>query len=137
MPAMTTEPTGIDHCSLRGDAKNPDRPAQRLRRPVKPSEVCIRTACLYMPGTVWINAHREQVQKLVNAFVKTMKFISTPQCATKLPRKCRLDYYGSVEGELCFTPLNREQDDFQLTAPGCASLPELRPADRVEGAPGI
>jgi NitT/TauT family transport system substrate-binding protein len=33
-------------------------------------------ACLYME-TSWVNAHKETVQKLANAFVKTMQYIAT------------------------------------------------------------
>lgn len=44
-------------------------------------------ACLYMT-TVWINAHKDQVQRLSNALVKTLRFIAmhTPeQIADELP----------------------------------------------------
>ncbi len=37
-------------------------------------------ACLYME-TAWVNAHRDTVQKLANAFVRTMHFIHTHSAA--------------------------------------------------------
>ncbi|TLY48375.1 MAG: ABC transporter substrate-binding protein, partial [Gammaproteobacteria bacterium] len=49
-------------------------------------------ASLYMP-TVWVNAHREQTQKLANAFVKTMKFIDT-HSAAEIADKLPADYYA-------------------------------------------
>jgi NitT/TauT family transport system substrate-binding protein len=48
-------------------------------------------ASLYMQ-TEWVDAHKETVQKLANAFVKTLKFISThsaEEIADKMPK----DYY--------------------------------------------
>jgi NitT/TauT family transport system substrate-binding protein len=41
----------------------------------------------------WVNAHKDDVQKLVNAYVKTMTWIaghSATEIADKMPR----DYYG-------------------------------------------
>ena len=54
-------------------------------------------ASLYMQ-TEWVDAHKETVQKLANAFVKTLKFINThsaEEIADKMPK----DYYvGDKEG---------------------------------------
>lgn len=54
-------------------------------------------ASLYMQ-TDWVEAHKDTVQKLVNAFVKTQKFINThsgAEIADKMPK----DYYvGDKEG---------------------------------------
>jgi len=54
-------------------------------------------ASLYMQ-TAWVEAHKETVQKLANAFVKTLKFINThsaDEIADKMPK----DYYvGDKEG---------------------------------------
>jgi NitT/TauT family transport system substrate-binding protein len=54
-------------------------------------------ASLYMQ-TDWVDAHKETVQKLANAFVKTLKFINThsgAEIAEKMPK----DYYvGDKEG---------------------------------------
>jgi len=54
-------------------------------------------ASLYMQ-TAWVEAHKDTVQKLANAFVKTLKFIDThsaDEIADKMPK----DYYvGDKEG---------------------------------------
>lgn len=50
-------------------------------------------ACLYMPNA-WVNTHKEQVQKLANAFVKTLKFIKT-HSAKEIAEKMPADYYAS------------------------------------------
>ncbi|HEX4597923.1 MAG TPA: ABC transporter substrate-binding protein [Burkholderiaceae bacterium] len=90
---MTTEPT-VSTMLASGEAKvlidlrTPELTAKALGG-------LYPAACLYMP-TVWINAHHEQVQKLANAFVKTMKFIqahSAEEIASKMPP----DYYGSAK----------------------------------------
>jgi NitT/TauT family transport system substrate-binding protein len=49
-------------------------------------------ACLYMQ-TEWVNSHKEAVQKLVNAFVKTLKWLHThsaEEVVTKVPQ----DFYA-------------------------------------------
>lgn len=50
-------------------------------------------ACLYMP-TAWVNAHKEQVQKIVNAFVKTLRYIQT-HSAREIAEKMPEEYYVS------------------------------------------
>ena len=50
-------------------------------------------ACLYMP-TAWVNAHKPQVQKIVNAFVKTLRYIQT-HSAREIADKMPEDYYVS------------------------------------------
>jgi NitT/TauT family transport system substrate-binding protein len=54
-------------------------------------------ASLYME-TSWINGHKEEAQKLANAFVKTLQFINThsgAEIAEKMPK----DFYvGDKEG---------------------------------------
>lgn len=54
-------------------------------------------ASLYME-TAWVDEHKEEVQKLANAFVKTLKFINThsgAEIAEKMPK----DFYvGDKEG---------------------------------------
>jgi NitT/TauT family transport system substrate-binding protein len=54
-------------------------------------------ASLYME-TAWINGHKEEAQKLANAFVKTLQFINThsgAEIAEKMPK----DFYvGDKEG---------------------------------------
>lgn len=49
-------------------------------------------ASLYMPNA-WVESHHDEVQKLVNAFVKTMKYMHThsaEQIADQMPK----DYFG-------------------------------------------
>jgi NitT/TauT family transport system substrate-binding protein len=51
-------------------------------------------ACLYA-RTDWVNAHKDAAQRLANAFVKTLKYISThsgAEIADKMPK----DYYSGV-----------------------------------------
>jgi NitT/TauT family transport system substrate-binding protein len=50
-------------------------------------------ACLYM-STDWENHHKVEVQKIVNAFVKTLKFIST-HSAEEIADKMPPDYYAA------------------------------------------
>jgi len=91
---MTTEPT-VSTMLASGEAKV----LIDLRTPELTGKALgglYPAACLYMP-TVWINAHRDQVQKLANAFVKTMRFIST-HSADEITAKVPPDYYGSARG---------------------------------------
>jgi NitT/TauT family transport system substrate-binding protein len=90
---MTTEPT-VSTMLASGDAKI----LLDLRTPESTGKALgglYPAACLYMP-TVWVNAHREQVQKLANAFVKTMRFIQT-HSAAEITEKMPPDYYGSAK----------------------------------------
>lgn len=48
-------------------------------------------ACLYMP-TAWVNTHKEQVRKIVGAFVKTLRYIAT-HSAREIADKMPEDYY--------------------------------------------
>ena len=50
-------------------------------------------ACLYMP-TAWVNTHKPQVQQIVNAFVKTLRYIQT-HSAKEIAEKMPEDYYVS------------------------------------------
>ena len=50
-------------------------------------------ACLYMP-TAWIGRNKETVQKIVTAFVKTLRYIET-HSAEEIAEKMPPDYYGS------------------------------------------
>ena len=72
------------------------------------------SACLYME-TSWVNAHKGTVQKLANAFVRTMRFIAahSPEEITAL---VPVDYYvgdramyvnALAEGKAMFTPDGR------------------------------
>ena len=50
-------------------------------------------ACLYMP-TAWIGKNRDSVQKIVNAFVKTLRFIET-HSAAEIAEIMPPEYYGA------------------------------------------
>ncbi len=82
---MTTEPT-ISRMLKTGDAKvlidmrTPEK-TQRALGGLYPA------ACLYMP-TDYVNSHKAEVQKLANAFVKTLGFIARhtgAEIAAKMP----------------------------------------------------
>ncbi|HEY9103044.1 ABC transporter substrate-binding protein [Chitinimonas sp.] len=87
---MTTEPT-ISHLLKEGEAKI----LVDLRTPEGTQKALgglYPAACLYMP-TAWVNTHRTQVQKLANAFVKTLKFINT-HSAADVAAKMPADFYA-------------------------------------------
>ncbi|MEI7430276.1 MAG: ABC transporter substrate-binding protein [Betaproteobacteria bacterium] len=50
-------------------------------------------ACLYMP-TAWVSKNKETVQKIVNAFVKTLSYIQT-HSAAEIAEMMPAEYYGS------------------------------------------
>jgi NitT/TauT family transport system substrate-binding protein len=87
---MTTEPT-ISRLLKTGEA----RVLVDMRTVEKTKEALGGTypaASLYMP-TAWVEKNKPTVQKLANAFVKTLKFISThgaDEIADKMPK----DYYA-------------------------------------------
>ena len=87
---MTTEPT-ISRLLKTGEA----RVLVDMRSIEKTKEALGGTypaASLYMP-TAWVEKNKPTVQKLANAFVKTLKFISThsaEEIAAKMPK----DYYA-------------------------------------------
>lgn len=92
---MTTEPT-IARMVKSGDAS-----VLIDMRTVKGSEDALGgtypAASLYMP-TAWVDAHKDQVQKLANAFVKTLKFINT-HSAAEIAEKMPSDFYaGDQDG---------------------------------------
>jgi NitT/TauT family transport system substrate-binding protein len=87
---MTTEPT-ISRLLKTGEAKilidmrSPDTTRVALGG-VYPA------ACLYMQ-TQWVEQHKEETQKLANAFVKTLRYIAThnaEEIAAQMPK----DYYA-------------------------------------------
>ena len=87
---MTTEPT-ISRLLNSGDAKV----LVDLRSPeqtVKALGGLYPGACLYMQ-TLWVNGHKPQVQKLVNAFVKTLKYIQTHDAA-EIASRMPVQYYA-------------------------------------------
>src|SRR5260370_42409161 len=73
--------------------------------------------------TEWVNSHRPVVQKLVNAFVKTLQFIHT-HSAEEITAKMPADYYtGDKEmyvkalanGRITFIPDGRMPDSGPAT----------------------
>ncbi|PNS08704.1 ABC transporter substrate-binding protein [Solilutibacter silvestris] len=87
---MTTEPT-ISRLQL----TNVARVLVDLRTPESTKKELgglYPAASLYM-STSWVNAHPAEVQKLANAFVKTMKFINT-HSAAEVAAKLPADYYA-------------------------------------------
>ena len=106
---MTTEPT-ISRLLKTGDAT-----VLNDMRTVKGSQDALGgtypAASLYMPSA-WVDAHKDEVQKLANAFVKTMRYINT-HSAADIAQKMPRDYYagdkqGYIEaleaGKGMFTP---------------------------------
>jgi NitT/TauT family transport system substrate-binding protein len=92
---MTTEPT-ITRLLKTGQA----RVLVDLRTPEKTKEALGGTypaASLYMP-TAWVEKNKPTVQKLANAFVKTLRFINT-HSAAEIAEKMPKDFYvGDKEG---------------------------------------
>jgi NitT/TauT family transport system substrate-binding protein len=86
---MTTEPTisrliASGAASILVDLRTPASTEAVLGGPYP-------GACLYMP-TAWINTHRDEVQKIVNAFVKTLRYINTHR-ASEIADKMPANYY--------------------------------------------
>ncbi len=87
---MTTEPT-VSHLLKEGEAKV----LVDLRAPegtIKALGGLYPAACLYMPSD-WVAAHHAEVQKLANAFVKTLKFINT-HSAEEIAARMPADFYA-------------------------------------------
>ncbi|MFS2140393.1 ABC transporter substrate-binding protein [Duganella sp. Dugasp56] len=88
---MTTEPTisRLVHtgaASILVDLRSPKETEKALGGTYP-------AACLYMESA-WVNTHKPQVQKLANAFVKTLRYIrshSAKEIADRMPA----DYYAS------------------------------------------
>ncbi|WP_105531044.1 ABC transporter substrate-binding protein [Solimicrobium silvestre] len=78
-------------------------------------------ACLYMP-TAWVNSHKEQVQKIVTAFVKTLAYIQT-HSAQEIADMMPPDYYKANKQQY-IDSLSASKDMF--TADGI--MPESGPA---------
>jgi NitT/TauT family transport system substrate-binding protein len=112
---MTTEPT-IGTLLKQGtaqvlvDMRTPDKTKEALGGPYP-------AASFYVQSD-WLAGHKDEAQKLANAFVKTMHFIashSAEEIADKMPK----DYYagdkevyvkGLAEGKAQFTPDGRMPD---------------------------
>jgi NitT/TauT family transport system substrate-binding protein len=65
---------------------------------------------LYMP-TDWVNAHKDTVQKLVNAYVSTLKWIQS-HTAEEIADKMPADYYAGVGKAAYVAALNSEKGIF-------------------------
>jgi NitT/TauT family transport system substrate-binding protein len=92
---MTTEPT-ISRLLKTGEAK-----ILVDLRTLKGTEAALGgtypAASLYMDAA-WVDAHKEEVQKLANAFVKTLRFINT-HSAAEIADKMPKDFYvGDKDG---------------------------------------
>jgi len=109
---MTTEPT-IARMLKTGEAKvlvdmrTPEKTEAALGGPYPAASFYVQTS--------WLEGHKEEAQKLANAFVKTMKFIAT-HSAEEIAEKMPKDYYagdkdlyvqGLAEGKAQFTPDGR------------------------------
>lgn len=88
---MTTEPTVSRLVSSGGASILVDL------RTAKGTEAALGgaypAACLYMPSA-WVNTHKDQVQKIVAAFAKTLRYIHT-HSAREITEKMPLDYYSA------------------------------------------
>lgn len=105
--AMTTEPT-ISRLVKSGDAKIliDMRTAEGTKAALGGT---YPAACLYMQ-TDWVNSHKDAVQKLANAFVKTLKWIHThtaQDVADKMPQ----DFYAG-DKDLYLTAMKGSMDMF-------------------------
>jgi NitT/TauT family transport system substrate-binding protein len=113
---MSTEPTvgqmlktGV--AKILVDMRTPDKTAAALGGTYP--------AASFYVNTSWLDSHKDEAQKLANAFVKTMHFIashSAAEIADKMPK----DYYvgdkdlyiqGLAEGKAQFTPDGRMPKD--------------------------
>ncbi|MGC2087180.1 MAG: ABC transporter substrate-binding protein [Bradyrhizobium sp.] len=113
---MTTEPTigqmlKTGAAKILVDMRTPDKTAAALGGTYP--------AASFYVNTTWLDGHKDEAQKLANAFVKTMHFIaghSAAEIADKMPK----DYYvgdkdlyiqGLAEGKAQFTPDGRMPKD--------------------------
>ena len=94
-------------------------------RTVKETEAALGgtypAACLYMPNA-WVSTHKEQVQKIVTAFVKTLKYIRT-HSAREITEKMPADYYAANKQQYIDA---LEASKLMFTADGV--MPENGPA---------
>ncbi len=112
---MTTEPT-VSQLLASGEA----RVLVDLRTPASAEKLLggvYPAACLYLT-TAWVNTHRAEVQKLVNALVKTMRYIgshSAEDIAAQMPAAFlvggRAQYVQALQRDKAmFTPDGRMPD---------------------------
>ena len=109
---MTTEPT-IAHMLKTGEAAV----LVDMRTPEKTEAALggLYPAASFYVQSSWLDSHKEEAQKLANAFVKTMKYIAT-HSAEEIAEQMPKDYYagdkalyvqGLAEGKAQFTPDGR------------------------------
>jgi NitT/TauT family transport system substrate-binding protein len=105
--AMTTEPT-IARLVKSGDGKVliDMRTAEGTKAALGGT---YPAACLYMQ-TDWVNSHKDAVQKLVNAFVKTLKWIHT-HSAEEVAAQMPPDFYAG-DKDLYVTAMKGSMDMF-------------------------
>jgi len=87
---MTTEPTAsrllaTGKARVLVDLRTPEDTARALGGPYPAS-------CLYMQ-TAWVNRHKPEVQKLVNALVKALRYIQA-HTASEIAAHVPIEYYG-------------------------------------------
>jgi NitT/TauT family transport system substrate-binding protein len=82
-------------------------------------------ACLYMP-TAWVNTHKNEVQKIVNAFVKTLRYIRT-HSASEIADKMPSAYYVSNK-QMYIDALEVSKQSFTVDG----VMPENGPATVLE-----
>ncbi|RUV37093.1 MAG: transporter substrate-binding domain-containing protein [Mesorhizobium sp.] len=113
---MTTEPTiaqllKTGEANVLVDMRTPEKTKEALGGPYPAASFYVQSA--------WLEDHKDEAQKLANAFVMTMKFIAThsaEEIADKMPK----DYYagnrdlyvqGLAGGKAMFTPDGRMPAD--------------------------
>ena len=117
---MTTEPT-VSRMLKSGDARllvdlrTPDQAASALGG-------AYPAACLYMSAP-WISTHRDEVQRLVNALVKSLRFIST-HSAAEIAAQLPPDY---MAGDRALYVSTLQQSKTMFTADGV--MPASGPAN--------
>jgi NitT/TauT family transport system substrate-binding protein len=87
-------------------------------------------ACLYM-STAWINRHRDEVKRIVGAFVKVLRYIHT-HSAAEIADKMPVEYYEAEKG-LYVAALEAGKPSF--TADGL--MPENGPATVLKVLNGV
>ena len=102
---MTTEPTistllGSGQAFALVDMRTPDGAKAALGGTYP-------AACVYMQ-TAWVNSHKATVQKLVNAFVKTQKWIAG-HSAAEITDKMPAEYYTGVGKDQYIKALDAEK----------------------------
>jgi NitT/TauT family transport system substrate-binding protein len=117
---MTTEPTASrllksGDARLLVDLRTPQQAASELGG-------LYPAACLYM-STPWISTHRDEVQRLVNALVKSLRFIAT-HGAAEIAAELPADY---MAGDRALYVSTLQQSKAMFTADG--AMPPSGPAN--------